>query len=96
MTYENIPVHLNKSAHHFEMNIDGEYAIINYKQSGNVFNLIHTEVAEPLEGNGVGAALVEKTLHYLEDHGLKMVPSCSYVQHYLNKHPEWNKLVAEI
>ena len=95
MSLENIPVHLNKEKHRFEMNIDGEYAIINYRQTGNVVNLIHTEVAEPLEGQGVAATLVEKTLQYLEEHHLKIVPSCSYVQHYLQEHPEWNKIVAD-
>ena len=94
MSYENIPLHLNKDEHRFEMNIDGEYAIIDYRQSGNVVNLFHTEVAEPLEGHGVAATLVEKTLQYLEEHQLKMIPSCTYVQQYLHRHPEWNRLVA--
>ncbi len=94
MPYENIPIHLNKDEHRFEMNINGEYAIINYRQSGNVFNLIHTEVAEPMEGQGVAAALVEKTLKYIEEHHLKIIPSCSYVQQYLQRHPEWKRLVA--
>jgi predicted GNAT family acetyltransferase len=95
MSYENIPLHFNSAKHRFEMNIDGEYAIIEYQQSGNVFNLVHTEVAEPLEGKGVAAALVEKTLQYLEEHHLKMVPSCSYVQGYLQRHLQWNRIAAQ-
>ena len=95
MSLENIPVHLNKEKHRFEMSINGEYAIINYRQTGDVVNLIHTEVAEPLEGHGVAAALAKKTFQYLEDHQLKMVPSCSYVQHYLHRHPEWYRIVAD-
>lgn len=94
MSYENIPLHLNTTEHRFEMNVDGEPAVINYKQAGNTVYMVHTEVAEVLEGRGVAAALVEKTLQYLEAHHLKMIPSCSYVQHYLRKHPEWNRLVT--
>ena len=71
MSYEKIPLHLNKEHHRFEMNIDGEYAIINYRQTNEVVNLVHTEVAEELEGKGVAAALVEKTLQYIEEHHLK-------------------------
>lgn len=95
MFYEKIPLHLNKEHHRFEMNIDGEYAIINYRQTNGVVNLVHTEVAEELEGKGVAAALVEKTLQYIEEHHLKMVPSCSYVQSYLQRHPDWYRIVAD-
>jgi predicted GNAT family acetyltransferase len=94
MSYENIPIHLNKDKHRFEMVIDGDYAVVNYRQSGNIVNLVHTEVAEPLEGKGIAAALVEKTLQYLDEHQLRMIPSCSYVQQYLNRHPEWKRLVV--
>ena len=43
MAYENVPLYLNTQKHRFEMNIDGEYAFIIYRQSGDVLNLIHTE-----------------------------------------------------
>lgn len=94
MNLENIPVHLNNVEHRFEMNVNGGLAVINYKQSMNTIYLVHTEVPERLEGQGIAAALVEKTLRYLEEHHLKLVPLCSYVQHYLHKHPEWMRLVA--
>jgi predicted GNAT family acetyltransferase len=94
MAYEKIPLHLNEDQHRFEMNIDGEYAVINYRQTDDVVNLIHTEVPEELEGKGVAAALVTKTLQYLDDHQLKMMPLCSYVQNYLHRHPEWCRIVA--
>lgn len=95
MAYENIPVEFNKERHRFEMKIDDKYAFINYRQYGDVVDLVHTEVAEALEGKGVAATLVEETLQYAAAHQLKIIPSCSYVQHYLQKHPEWNRLVAE-
>jgi predicted GNAT family acetyltransferase len=95
MAYEKIPLHLNEDQQRFEMNIDGEYAVINYRQTNGVVNLVHTEVSEELEGKGVAAALVTKTLQYLDQHQLKMVPSCTYVQYYLRRHPEWNRIVAD-
>ncbi len=95
MSYENIPLNFNSTEHRFEMHVDGEYAFIDFKQKGDTIYLVHTEVAESLEGRGVAAALVNKTLKYLEEHQHKMVPFCSYVQHYLQKHPEWNRIVVK-
>jgi len=95
MSYENIPLHLNATEHRFEMTVEDQPAFIDYKQAGDKMYLVHTEVAEALEGRGVAAALVDKTLHYLEEHKLKLVPLCSYVQHYVRKHPEWKRLVVE-
>lgn len=94
MAYEQIPLQQNTQSHRFEMMIDGKAAFINYQQKDNKVYLIHTEVDELLEGQGVAAALVEKTLRHLDEHGLVLVPRCSYVQHYLQRHPHWNKLLA--
>ena len=94
MSFNN-PLHVNATEHQFEMMVEGQKAFINYQQKGNIINLIHTEVPPELQGRGVASALVEKTLAYIEDNHLKMIPSCSYVQHYVEEHPEWNKLTVE-
>jgi hypothetical protein len=38
---------------------------------------------------------VEKTLHYLEENNLKLVPLCPFVAAYVKKHPEWKRLLAQ-
>jgi len=92
--YDDISVNNNQSIHNFEMVVDGHRAFIEYKQRGDTFYLIHTEVPVALEGRGVAGALVEKTFHYLEEHHFKMVPYCVYIKAYLKKHPEWERLLA--
>jgi predicted GNAT family acetyltransferase len=93
MQFEDIPLVNNPGRHKFEMVVDGEHAFINYLKHGDAYYLIHTEVPENLQGKGLAGALVEKTLKYLEENHFKMRPFCQYVQFFLKRHPEWNRLV---
>ncbi len=92
MRYENNALHINTNEHRFEMDVEGYIAIINYKQSGKKLYLVHTEVPPELEGKGIGSALVQKTLQYIEEHHWQLVPLCLFVQSFLQKHPEWKRL----
>ncbi|MFV0158968.1 N-acetyltransferase [Empedobacter falsenii] len=95
MNEELIPLQVvkNEKTVRFELNVDGFIAFIDYKQDDNVIKLIHTEVPDELGGRGVAAALVEKTLVYLEEHGNVLFPYCPYVFAYIKKHPEWKRIV---
>ena len=77
------------------MPVQDGVAFISYRVNGDVFSLMHTEVPEELEGQGIGSALVEQTFHYLEANSLRMVPRCAFVITYLKRHPEWNRLLDE-
>jgi hypothetical protein len=91
--YNDLPLINNRDNHSFEMVIDGSRAFVDYKQRDNTYLLIHTEVPEALQGRGVAAALVEKTLTYLEANGFKMRVYCEYIESYLKRHPEWQRLL---
>lgn len=95
MAYEENTLHLNEAKHRFEIEVNDNIAFIEYKQKGNTVYLVHTETPPELEGKGVASALVEKTLHYLDEQNLKLVPLCSFVQAYLQRHPQWNRLLTE-
>lgn len=95
MHYENNPLHVNKIEHRFEMEVEEQTAFIDYKQNGNKLYLVHTEVPPELEGKGVGSALVQKTLQYIEEHHFQVVPYCPFVQAFLERHHEWKRLLAD-
>lgn len=86
----------NKQKHRFEMATgEGETAFIQYTETGEgVLALTHTEVPEEFEGQGIGGALVKGTFEIVEAEGLKIVPLCSFVAAYLQRHPESQSLVA--
>lgn len=83
----------NDKTNRFELTVDGFIAFIDFKQVDQLIKLIHTEVPDELGGRGVAAALVEKTLVYLETNQFTLYPYCPYVYAYIKKHPEWKRVV---
>ncbi|TWR26951.1 N-acetyltransferase [Mucilaginibacter achroorhodeus] len=94
MKFDDIELVDNEAIHNFELTIDGQRSFIDYQVRGEKIYLIHTEVPEALQGQGVAEALVEKAFSFIEGKGQKVVPLCAYVQIFLKKHPEWDRIVA--
>ena len=95
MNYNDIPLVNNKTEGNYEMIVDGRRSFIDYVLKGNKIYLVHTEVPAEQSGDGLAAVLVEKALRDIETQGLKLVPVCAYVQYYLKKYPEWNRLLDD-
>lgn len=85
----------NETENRFEMNVDGNSAIIEYKEYPGKIALLHTEVPPSLEGKGAATAIIEKALDYIEKSKLKFIPLCPLVVAYLKRHPEWNRLTEK-
>jgi predicted GNAT family acetyltransferase len=94
MKYDEEKLRINTESNRLELEIGGSTAFIEYKLSGDTLFLIHTEVPGELEGKGVGGAIVQKSLQYAKDNGYKIVPICPFVRSYLERHKEWNEIVA--
>ncbi len=91
---EDLPLVNNEMSRQFELVVNGIKSKIEYELQKNRMSLLHTEVPEALEGHGVGTAIVEKTLQYIEDNHLKLVPWCPFVKSYVKRHPEWKRVLA--
>ncbi len=78
----------------FQARIDGHLCVSDYRLTGGVMHMTHTEVPPALQGRGIAAALVEAALAYARAHGHKVNPLCSYVQAYLRRHPQTQDLRA--
>jgi predicted GNAT family acetyltransferase len=92
----NAPLHITHrpEAHCFDADVQGQRAVCDYRQVGQVLDLHHTGVPPASQGQGHAAALVQAALAYARDQGLKVRPSCSYVAAYMRRHPETLDLLA--
>ena len=83
----------NESAKRFETSIDAHVGYISYQKRDDKLVYDHTIVPQELGGRGVGSALVKYALNYARDNGKKVVPQCSFVASYIEKHPEYQDLL---
>jgi predicted GNAT family acetyltransferase len=83
-----------ESKHRFELEEDGGTAFVTYFLEGETITFTHTIVPEELEGRGLGSRLVRGVLDAARERGLKVVPACSFVRHYVDTHEEYRDLVA--
>ena len=91
---ENDDFKINEKANRFEMQVQGQTAIIDYIFNDDVYQLTHIKVPENLEGKGHANAIVEKALNYIKDHNHKVAPLCSFVVLYISRHPQWDPIVT--
>ena len=84
----------NEAESRYELEVQGETALAAYRLKNGRISFTHTEVPEALEGRGVGSALIKGALEDVRRQGLKVVPICSFVRTYMERHLETQDLLA--
>jgi predicted GNAT family acetyltransferase len=87
-------VHDNPARHRFELVVDRHLAFSEYALDGDVITFTHTLVPPALEGHGVASQLISGALAQVRARGLKVRPVCKFVKAYIERHPEWQDLLA--
>ena len=77
----------------FAAETDHGTAHLDYILSTGLITLAHTEVPKGAEGEGIGSALAKAGLDHARAEGLKVLPTCPFVAHYIREHPEERDLV---
>ena len=85
----------NADEHRFEAEVGGDLAIASYRLEGDTIYFTHTEVPDALEGKGVGSALARGALDQVRGRGLRVVPLCSFMKTYIERHAEYQNLVSK-
>lgn len=73
---------------------DGE-AVLEYAHvDGRTVDYRSVRVPPQHRGEGIAARLVTHALEYAREHGLRIIPSCSYARRFIAGHPAYADLVA--
>lgn len=88
-----VPVTHNARASRFEVSLEGQLAVAEYRRRGDVVHFTHTEVPDVMEGQGVGSTLARTALDHARAEGLRVVPQCPFIAAYIREHREYEELV---
>lgn len=74
------------SSRQFFVDVDGQRACLAYMDLGKkTLDIYRTFVPHALRGRGIAAQLTEAALNYATQHGYEVIPSCSYVELYMQR-----------
>jgi predicted GNAT family acetyltransferase len=69
--------------------------VLSYEKVGaRTLDLQHTKVDESLRGKGVAEALAKAAFAYIRENHLLAIATCSYIQRWLERHPEQRDVVV--
>lgn len=75
--------------------VEGYEAVVEYTLKDNVIDLYRTFTPPELRGKGVAGKLVKYALEHAKENNLKVIPTCSYVRGYIERHENYKELLAE-
>lgn len=78
----------NDTKNRYEIEVDGVAAELVYHRAGDRLDLLHTEVPGEFEGRGFGSRLVKAALDEAMQDDLTVIPYCSFVRSWLERHPD--------
>jgi predicted GNAT family acetyltransferase len=89
-----IPVRHNAEASRYEAVVEGHLSVCEYEIDGSRQVFTHTLVPPELRGRGIAEQLVRAALADARAAGRKVVPACSYVAVFIQRHREYQDLLA--
>jgi predicted GNAT family acetyltransferase len=86
----------NEKESQFETTVDGHVAYAAYDlEDPDRIVFTHTVVPEALSGRGIANDIVEHALNHARENQLRVVPQCSFVAKYIDRHSQYRDLLAQ-
>lgn len=89
-----VPVQHNPGAGRYEAVVDGHLSVCEYQLNGEQMVFTHTRVPPELRGRGIAELLVREAMAGARAAGRRVVPACSYVAKFIERHREYQDLLA--
>jgi uncharacterized protein len=85
-------------ARRYELRLDGRLvgvAAYHHREGSRRIAFTHTEVDPSCTGRGFGSRLAAAALDDARGQGLDVVPLCTFIARYIQRHPEYEDLLAD-
>jgi predicted GNAT family acetyltransferase len=80
--------------HRYVIEMDGrEVGKAVYQRHGDRWYFVHTDIDPSVDGRGLGSRLVRTALDDVDRQGGSVVPLCPFVRTWIERHPEYERLV---
>ncbi len=74
--------------------VEGYEAVVEYTLKDNIIDLYRTFTPPELRGKGIAGKVVKYALEHAMENNLKVIPTCSYVKGYIERHENYKELLA--
>lgn len=86
----------DESAHRFVLGRDGVESYLLYRPIDPLaMDFVSTWVHPQLRGRGIGSRIVEHALEWAKVRGLKIVPTCWFVDEFIERNPKYAAMVSD-
>jgi len=96
MSAAQVTIEDNAERERYEIRAGGKLAgFLRYGLRHESIELVHTEVNDEFEGRGLGSQLIAFALGDARERGLAVLPTCPFVNDYIQRHRQYVELVPE-
>ena len=89
-----IEVKQDKENKRFVAEVEGHTAYLSYNIFNDKINFSSTFTPPEFRGKGIAKIIVEYAFNYAKDNDLKVIPTCSYVQAFVERNDNYKDLLA--
>lgn len=90
-----LKVEHDEKDHVFHADVEGEQVRLDYRQlDRDTLEYHRTFVPEELRGEGLAGELVTYALDWARHHDMKVVPTCPYVERFVEKNPQYEAVIT--
>lgn len=89
----NYELHHDAAGSRYYFQLPDAQAEIVYIDTPDAVILTHTHVPEQYGGQGIAGRLTQAVLEALNAEQKKIVPQCSYIARYVERHPQWQTML---